>query len=119
MRRPGAVRRGERGQASVELVGLLPLLAVVGLAASQLLVGAVTRERAGAAAQAAAMALAAGGDVTAAARAAVPDAARDDLVVRRDGRRVTVRLRPALALPPLTERLTAEVSADAGPAPAP
>ncbi len=112
----GAVR-GERGQASVELVGLLPLLVVVGLAASQVLVGALTRERAGAAAQAAAMALAAGADPVAAAREAVPGAAPEDLAVRRDGRRVTVRLRPRLALPPLTGRLTAEVAADAGPEP--
>ncbi len=112
----GAVR-GERGQASVELVGLLPLLVVVGLAASQVLVGALTRERAGAAAQAAAMALADGADPEAAARAAVPGATPGQLSVRRDGRRVTVRLRPRVALPALTDRLTAEVAADAGPGP--
>ncbi len=111
------MRRGERGQASVELVGLLPLLAVVGLAASQLLVGALTAERAGAAAQAAAMALGAGEDPVAAAREAVPDAEREDLAVRRDGRRVTVRLRPRRALAPLVGALTAEASADAGPEP--
>ena len=109
--------RGERGQASVELGALLPLVIAVGLAASQVLVSAVTRERAGAAAQAAAMALAAGADPVTAAREAVPGASRDDVVVRRAGRRVTVRLRPALALPALTDRLTAEVSADAGPPP--
>jgi pilus assembly protein CpaE len=66
-----AVRRREGGQASVELVALLPLAALVALAIGQLLAAGSARELAGNAAEAGAAALLQGTDPTAAARAAL------------------------------------------------
>jgi uncharacterized protein (UPF0548 family) len=104
-----------RGQASVELVALLPVLVAVLLAAAQLLAAAAAREAAGHAAEAGAIALGHGEDPAAAARAALPGWARERLRVRRDGRRVHVRVAPPAPLPGTAALLTATVSADAGP----
>ena len=83
-RRPTRLLRpGPRGQASVELVALLPLAALVALAIGQLLAAGAARELAGNAAEAGAAALLQGGDPAAAARAALAG-----LVARaRDGAR--------------------------------
>ena len=107
---------GERGQAAVELLGIVPLLVAVGLAVGQLLMAAAAHEQAGAAAEAGAIALGRGGEPAAAARRVVGAgfAARGSVVVR--GRVVRVRLRPASLLPGVAALLTAEVEADAGPA---
>jgi len=111
-------RRGrERGQASVELVALLPVAAVVTLAAGQLLAAGQARELAGNAAGAGAIAIVQGEDPRDAVREALPDASRDRVTLRVEGRRVVVRLRPRAVLPGLSRRLTATASADAGPAP--
>ena len=59
---------GEHGQASVELVALLPILAVVALGAWQVAVAGHAIWSAGAAARAAARAEAVGGDAEGAAR---------------------------------------------------
>jgi hypothetical protein len=107
---------GERGQASIELVGMVPLCVVVLLALAQLLAAGAAREAAGAAAQAGAMAMRQGGGPADAARAAVPGWTRERLRVRVDGRRVTVRIVPPALLPVVARSLAAAVTADAGPA---
>ena len=107
----------ESGQATIELVALLPLLVVVGLAAAQLLAAGAARELAGNAAEAGAAAMLQGGDPGDAARAALPGWSRDRAVLRVDGRRVHVRLGPRTVLPGLASRLTATAVADAGPPP--
>jgi hypothetical protein len=105
----------EEGQSSVELVGLLPLLAVAGAAALQLLAGGAAREYAGHAAEAGAIALADGRDATGAAREALPGWSRRRLDVRVSGRKVEVRLRPPAILPGVADLLVVQVEADAGP----
>jgi hypothetical protein len=100
------------GQATVELVALLPMLLLVGLAAAAFLAAQSATEQAGQAAQAGAMALLQGGDPRAAARAALPRHAHATITVR--GRRVTIRVGPKLPLPGLAGPLTATATADAG-----
>jgi hypothetical protein len=109
----------ERGQATVELIALLPLLLVAALAGGALLAAQAAGEQAGMAAQAGAMALLQGGDPRAAATRALPAAARSRAVIRVRGRRVTVRVRPRLPIAALTRPLTAHATADAGPEHAP
>ena len=106
---------GETGQASVELVALAPLVVAVVLAAAQVLAAGAARELADHAAEAGAVALLQGGDPKAAAREAVPGWSRGRLVVRVDGRRVRVRLRPRAFLPALAAMLASTGEADAGP----
>jgi hypothetical protein len=105
----------ERGQATVELLALLPLVLAAGLAGGGILAAHAARERADDAARAGAMALLQGGEPLAAARA---------LLTRRDrvtvtGRRVTVTVEPRLPLHLDLPALTARVTADAGPEPRP
>jgi hypothetical protein len=108
-------QRGTRGQATVELVGLLPLLVAIVFAATQLLAAGVASELAGHAAQAGAMALLQGGATPReAARDALPGWARDRAEIDVRGRRVFVTLRPPSPLGPVAEALTAHASADAG-----
>ena len=109
--RRGARAAGERGQAAVELLAILPLVLVVALAVAQLFAVGYASVLAGNAAEAGALALAGGGDARAAARAALPgwSRARGQVAVR--GGAVTVRLRPPTLIRALSGRL--EVSADA------
>ncbi len=107
----------DSGQASVELVGLVPLAAVLALAAAQLLAAGAARELAGHAAQAGAMALLQEADPRAAALEAIPGWSRGRVVVRVAGRRVRVRLRPRTLMPGLAELLEARAEADAGSVP--
>jgi hypothetical protein len=109
--------RGERGQASVELVALTPLVVAIVLAAAQVLAAGAARELAGHAAGAGAVALLQGADAEAAAREAVPGWSRGRLRVRVDGRRVRVRLRPRAFVPGLAGLLETTGAADAGPSP--
>jgi hypothetical protein len=102
---------GERGQASVELLGLLPLLLAVALAAAQVLAVGYSSVLAGNAAEAAALALAGGRDPEAAARQALPGWSRKRLEVAVKGGDVRVRLRAPVLLPPLAAEL--EVTAEA------
>jgi hypothetical protein len=108
---------GEHGQATVELAALLPLVAVIALAAYALLAGLAAGEQAGVAAEAGAIALLQDRDATVAARDALPGSTRSSTTVHVDGRRVTVAVRPRV---PLVARLLAtRVSAHAGPEPTP
>jgi hypothetical protein len=84
--------RGEEGQAAVELVALLPLLAVIALAAWQAVVAGQAYWVTGVAAREAARAHALGADPLTAARAVVPGALRAGVRVRADGDAVGVRV---------------------------
>jgi Flp pilus assembly protein TadG len=114
--RDAARARSARGQASVELVALLPLLLVVALAVFCVVAAHGADEQAGAAAEAAAVALIQGGDPRAAALAALPRHA--DAAVAVDGGAVHVHVRPRLPLPVpgLPERLAGDARAVAGAA---
>jgi hypothetical protein len=116
-RRLPAGRRGaEAGQASIELLGVVPVVVLVALAGAEALAAGLAHTAAGGAAEAAAMAVLQGGDPQRAARAAAPGWARERVTVRVSGRHVRVRVAPP-ALVPGTERLlTADAQADAGPA---
>src|SRR4051794_25906666 len=82
--------REERGQASVELLALVPLLLVAALAAAALLAHAGAEERAGEAARAGAMALLQDEAPRAGARGAIASGERGMAHIAVDGRRVTV-----------------------------
>ena len=84
----------ERGQASVELLGALPALLLVGAVLLQLLAIGYSATLAGSAAEAAALSIAGGGDAAKAARAAVPGWSRAGMRVRTAGGRVRIRMRP-------------------------
>ena len=86
---------GERGQATVEFVAVLPLLAVLGFAVWQAAIAGQAIWLAGAAARAAARAEAIGADPEPAARGALPPRLEDGLGVRSgdDDGGVTVTLR--------------------------
>lgn len=107
---------GERGQATVELVAALPALLLAALVALQLLAAGYALTLADGAAEAGALALAAGRPAAEAARAALPGWARDDVDVAVSGGRVSVRLRAPSPLPALSERLAVTGSAAARPA---
>jgi hypothetical protein len=109
--------RDDGGQASVELLGALPLVAIVALCAGQLLAAGVAREAAGTAAQAGAMAVLQGTDPERAARDAVPGWAHGRVEVRMQGRRVRVRIAPRALVPGAADLLAAAATADAGPTP--
>ncbi|MEA2127149.1 MAG: hypothetical protein QOJ85_40 [Solirubrobacteraceae bacterium] len=108
---------GERGQASVELAVLAPLLLAIALAAAQLLAAGAAAALADHAAEAGAVALLQGTDPIAAARAAVPGWSRRRMEVKVDGRQVHVRLRPPAPISALGALLEAGGKADAGPTP--
>ncbi len=72
---------GERGQASVELLGLLPAVLALALILLQVLAVGYASVLAGNAAEAGALALAAGGDPVAGAREALPGWSRADAEV--------------------------------------
>lgn len=110
-------RRAHRlqgGQASVELVAMLPVAVAVMLAALQLLAAGATRELAGHAAGAGAVALLERTDAGDAARASVPGWSRTRMDVSVRGPAVTVRMRPPTLVPGLAGQLESTVRADAG-----
>ena len=101
----------ERGQASVELLGALPALLVLGLVLFQLLAVGYSAVLAGQAAEAGALAIAAGGDARASIREALPGWSRARARAEVRGGRVRVTLRPPSVLSALGRRL--EVGAQA------
>jgi hypothetical protein len=104
-----------RGQATVELVAILPLALLIALTIAQLLAAGSARELAGNAAEAGAAALLQGTDPEEAARAALPGWSRGRATVRVNDHRVDVHLRPRTVIPLLANRLEAHATADAGP----
>ena len=107
-------RAAQRGQASVELVAMLPVAVAVMLAALQLLAAGATSELAGHAAGAGAVALLERADARDAARDAVPGWSRARMAITVRGPAVTVRMRPPTLLPGLADLLESTVRADAG-----
>jgi hypothetical protein len=106
---------GERGQASVELLGLVPAVLVLGLLLLQLLALGYASVLAGSAAEAGALALAAGGDPQASVREALPGWSRMNARVSVAGGRVRVRLRPPSPLRSVSKRLEVRGQAEVGP----
>ncbi|MGZ4269889.1 MAG: hypothetical protein ACXVFN_18270 [Solirubrobacteraceae bacterium] len=108
--------RGEHGQASVELVAVIPISLVVALGAGQMLAAGAAREAAAGAAEAGAVALLQGRDARTAAGDALPDWSRGRDEIDVTGRRVRVRVRPRTVLPGLARLVGADETADAGAA---
>ena len=102
--------RGGAGQASVELVAVLPALAVCLVIAAQTVVVGWALWSAGNAARAGARAEEVGSDAEAAARRALPGSLRDGAAIRSgDGVRVRVRVPaivPGMSLPSVTAAST-------------
>jgi hypothetical protein len=96
---------GERGQASIEVLAGVPAMALAGLVALQLLVAGYSLTLADGAAEAGALALAAGRPAAPAVREAVPGWAEERIHVELHGGRLTVRLRPPSPLNGLARRL--------------
>jgi hypothetical protein len=86
--------RAERGQASVELLGAVPVVLVAGLFVLQLLAVGYSSVLAGSAAEAGALALAAGTDPRAGVKESLPGWARAQARLSVDQGELTVRLRP-------------------------
>lgn len=103
--------RSARGQASVELLGALPVVLLFGLVVLQVLAVGYAAVLAGNAAEAGALAVADGAEAAAAAREAVPGWSRAGMRVSVRGGRVEVRMRPPSALSALAREL--EVKAHA------
>lgn len=105
----------QRGQASVELIAAIPLVALAGAIALQLLLAGYALTLADGAAEAGALALASGQPARAAVEGSLPAWAADRAQVAVDGGEVTVRLRPPSLLPAAGDALAIESSAYARP----
>jgi hypothetical protein len=95
----------QRGQASVEVLGAVPAVLLVGLLVLQLLAVGYASVLAGSAAEAGALALAAGGDARAGVREALPGWSRARARIAVDRGLVEVRVRPPSPLRSLAKRL--------------
>ena len=115
----GARRDGNAaaGQASVELVALLPVGVLVVLVLLQVLAAGAAREQSGHAAEAGAVALLQHDDAREAASWAIGSGAAHRVRVRVRGDLVTVRVRPVTVLPGLAGRLVSTAQAHAGGGP--
>ena len=105
----------QRGQASVELLGALPAILLTGLIVFQLLAVGYSKVLAGNAAEAAALAVAGGGEARPAARASVPGWSRARMRVESSGARIRVRMRPPSPLRALARELEVEATAAVNP----
>jgi hypothetical protein len=103
--------RGASGQATVETIALAPVIIAIGLALLQLLAVGYASVLAGNAAEAGALALAAGADAREGARQALPGWSRARARVEVEGGRVEVHLRPPSPIDALADGL--QVSATA------
>jgi hypothetical protein len=108
-------RRGCTGQASVELLAGLPALLLAGLIAFQLLATGYALTLADGAAEAGALARAAGADPEDAAREALPGWAGDRVDVSEEGGEVRVELHPPSPISGLGELLAVSSRAWARP----
>jgi hypothetical protein len=102
---------GERGQASVELLGMLPALLLVAFVLFQLGAVGYASVLAGSAAEAGALAMAAGTDPSAGVRESLPGWSRAKARVTTSRGRVVIRLRPPSPFPFVSRAL--EVTAQA------
>jgi hypothetical protein len=98
-------KRWHSGQASVELLAALPALALAAALSLQLLLVGYSLTIADGAAEAGAIAGAAGRDPGDAARDALPGWARGRSQVNAEGGRVRVEIRPPAPLPALSDAL--------------
>jgi hypothetical protein len=112
-----AESRRERGQASVELLAALPALVVAAAVAVQLLLVGYSLTIADGAAEAGALAGAAGQDARSAARGALPGWARGHSRVSAQGGDVRVEVRPPAPLPVIADALTVSSEAWSRPPP--
>jgi pilus assembly protein CpaE len=98
------VGRRSAGQASIELIGMLPLLLLAALAGWQLLLGAFTATSAQDAARTASRAASLGQDPAAAAQRAISSYLRSGTTATIDsnGETVTVRVKVPIVFPGLT-----------------
>jgi hypothetical protein len=94
-----------RGQATVEAIALVPLMVAVGLGILQLLAVGYASVLAGNAAEAGALAVAAGGDPRGGVRQSLPGWSRARARVEVNGGRVEVHLRPPSPLKALADGL--------------
>jgi hypothetical protein len=99
------MRLHERGQASLELLGALPALILLGLVLLQFLAVGYAAALAGHAAEAGALALAGGAGAEPAVRASLPGWARTRLRVSSREGEVEVRLSPPSPLRAVSRRL--------------
>jgi hypothetical protein len=106
----------ERGQATVEMVAAIPLLLIAGAIALQLLLTGYALTLADGAAEAGALALAAGQPAKSAAAGSLPSWAGDRAEIAVRGGEVTVRLAPPSLLTALGDRLAVTSSSFARPA---
>jgi hypothetical protein len=106
-----AERCPARGQATVETVALVPAMVALGLAVLQLLAVGYASVLAGNAAEAGALALAAGADARAGVKEALPGWSRAGARIEVERGHVEVRLRPPSPLGALAESL--EVTGEA------
>jgi hypothetical protein len=100
-----ARRLSSAGQATIETVALVPLVVAIGLAVLQLLAVGYASVLAGSAAEAGALALAAGADPRAGVHEALPGWSEARARVAVEGGLVEVRLRPPSPLRVVGERL--------------
>ena len=107
--------RGDRGQSAVEVVAMLPLVAVVAFAVLQVLAAGMAAELADHAAEAGAVALLEGADAHKAARKAIPDWSGAHVDVAIHGKQVRVRVRPPAVLRNVGDLLASTAEAKAAP----
>lgn len=112
---PRMLALAQRGQASVELVAVVPGLILAGLLCLQLLAAGYSLSLADGAAEAGAVAIASGLPAEPAVRAALPGWADRSIEVEVQGGRLTVRLRPPSAIPAVARALEVSSSAWARP----
>lgn len=103
--------REQRGQALVEIIGLVPVVAVCGLLAMQALVVGANHVAVDSAVHAGAIAAQTGGDVQSAAREAIPGWSRGRVTVRERDSVISVTLRPRAVIPGLAGLLSVKASA--------
>jgi len=101
----------ERGQATIEVLGALPVVLLIGMLALQLLAVGYSAVIAGTAAEAGALALAAGGDARAGVRESLPGWSRARARVTVSRGTVRVRLRPPSPLDGVSRKLVVGASA--------
>jgi Flp pilus assembly protein TadG len=106
------MRTRQSGQAAVEMMGALPVVLLLGLVVLQLLAIGYSSVIAGQAAEAGALAVAAGGAAEDAARSAVPGWSRARMDVDVSGGRVQVSLKPPAAIDAVARRLEVHAAAE-------